>query len=242
MRLLLKYGLLFVIILILTQSLLATEKKAANSVSAQNQEITEKADTSCDWATIITLAKDFLTGVAIILGGIWTYILFIRTRQKFPRANIIHDIKHLSLPNDKTLLHIDIRLSNVGDVLLSLASGEVRVQQVLPLPDELANIIEKGEDPVKDEEREIEWPLIGERSCSWKKDDFEVEPGESDNLLFDFIIEKEVKVVEVYSYFQNIKKRPTDIGWNLTTVYDLRSKNKSGANGEKTQNQRAAKT
>ena len=92
MRSLLKYGFLLIILLLLAQPLLAAEKKAANAVPAQNKEITKKTGTSCDWATIITLAKDVLTGAAIILGGIWTYMLFIRTRQKYPRANITHGL------------------------------------------------------------------------------------------------------------------------------------------------------
>jgi hypothetical protein len=30
-----------------------------------------------------------------------------------------------------------------------------------------------------------------------------------------------VKTVEVYSYFKNEKKFDREIGWNLTTLYDL---------------------
>lgn len=60
-----------------------------------------------------------------------------------------------------------------------------------------------------------------------EKGELEIEPGESDHVYFDCIINSEPEVIEVYSYFKNIKKHWRDIGWPLTTVYDLRSHNNS---------------
>jgi len=223
MKPLLKYGFFFVVFLLLTQPLLATEKKVANSAKVQNQQVTKKTETSCDWSKTITVVKDILTIIAIIVGAIWTYLLFIKKRQKYPRANISHNVKHVPLVDDQILLYVNVTLTNIGEVLLSLASADVRVNRVLPLSDELSETIGRGEDPVKEGEIEVEWPMIHDRPRKWKEGEFEIEPGESDHLHFEFLLESDIEVVVLYTYFINVKKRERDIGWNLTTVYDLRS-------------------
>jgi len=50
----------------------------------------------------------------------------------------------------------------------------------------------------------------------------ELEPGETEQIDFDFIIPP-LEVIEVYSHVNNEQKRKKEIGWNLTTVKDIRS-------------------
>ena len=163
-----------------------------------------------------------LTIVAIIVGGIWSYLLFIRTRQHYPRANLIHHIVHKSITKDKTLLHVAATISNAGDILLQLASGETRVQQVTPSPPDILKVIRQDQDPVARGQTEIEWPLIGHRQAQWSKGQFEIEPGESDTFACDFIVDADVESVSVYSYFKNEEKRERELGWSVTTHYDLK--------------------
>ena len=59
---------------------------------------------------------------AVIVGGIWSYWLFVQNRQKYPRASISPHITHRHIGNDNLLLHVSVTISNVGDVLLSLIS------------------------------------------------------------------------------------------------------------------------
>lgn len=77
--------------------------------------------------------KNTLEIIAIIVGAGWTYVLFIKQRQKYPRANLAHRITHRSLGNGKLLMNIDATLSNAGAVLIRIVSGELRIQHVLPL-------------------------------------------------------------------------------------------------------------
>jgi len=172
----------------------------------------------------VDIIKEFFTTLAIIVGGIWSYMLFVKKRQKFPRANISHQISHIPISNNKILLSIRTTISNTGDVLLSLESGINRVQQILPLSGEMLDSINKGKDPVPSGKTEIDWPLIGERNLNWEKGKFEIEPGENDKICCDFIIDKNVQIVSVYSYLKNIKKHCRDIGWGLTTIYNLKEK------------------
>ena len=159
------------------------------------------------------------TVLAIIVGGGWGYVLFVRKRQKYPRANTKHEITHLQIADGKLLLHVDVTISNVGDVLISLVSGIIRIQQILSPSPELMDAIKERGDPVKEGSREIEWPLIVERPSAWASGEFEIEPGESEQIPYDFIINADVQTVEVYSYYKNTEKPKREIGWNLTTIH-----------------------
>ena len=164
------------------------------------------------------------TVIAFIVGGMWSYKLFVKKRLKYPRANITHKILHKPIPSGKVLLHVTTVISNTGDVLLSLISGTTRIQQMLPLSQEVLNGISEGKDPVCEQETEIEWPLLMDRDSDWKEREFEIEPGEEDQIVYDFIIDANVQTVVVYSYLKNVSKGSRDIGWSLTTVYDLKVK------------------
>ncbi len=180
------------------------------------------------WMNIVKdiagVLQSIATVIAFLLAGVWTYILFIRTRQKLPRANITHKISHRPISNTKVLLNVTVEISNTGNVLLSLLSGTTRVQQVLPLLPGMLHVINEGKDPVPEEDTKIEWPLIIERESNWNEGIFEIEPGEKDQIVYDFAIDADIETIVVYSYYKNIKKRHPDIGWGLTTVYDLNRK------------------
>jgi hypothetical protein len=172
--------------------------------------------------------KDFMsiiqaiaTTIAILLGGLWSYFLFVKKRQKFPHATISHQIHYKPISNGKALLNVKTVINNSGDVLLSLESGEVRVQQILPLPADIASMIGEGQDPVPENKTEVDWPLIGVRSFTWEKGTCEIEPGENDHFVTDYVVDADIQLVTVYSYFKNTKKYKRDIGWGVTTLYEI---------------------
>ncbi len=167
--------------------------------------------------------QSLFTVAAIVVGGIWTYLLFVRKRQRFPCANITQQIWHYPLSDRKVLLRVTVRICNKGEILLSLASGFTRVQQVIPCSADLCKSIGEREDAADQSEPEVEWPLLAEQKPAFAKGKREIEPGETDELHFDFAIDPDVQVVVVYSYLKNVKKRRREIGWNATTVYELRS-------------------
>lgn len=184
-----------------------------------------------DWS----VAKDFAAtlqsfGILIGLfwGGIWTYRLFIQNRQKYPRANLSHKINQTRIDDDKIILQVKVIITNIGNVLICLRSGFTRISQVRPSCEEVVDSIKKIEEKSC---HEIPWPMIDKKEISAKKDDCEIEPGESEEICFDFVIDGDVETVYVYSYFANVKKKSLfrkiikksrDIGWKLTSIYNLK--------------------
>jgi len=172
---------------------------------------------------IADIVQSFFTVLGIVVGGFWTYMLFVQKRQRYPRAKTTHTITHKPLGHNRILLHVTTDISNPGEVLLRLVSGFTRVQQILPPPPEVVAAMKKGEDPVRPTDTEYPWPLVGERAWHWEKP-HEIEPGESEELHCDFVIADTLRTVEIYTYVKNEAKPNKEIGWNLTTICDLEEK------------------
>ena len=179
----------------------------------------------------ISTWKDVVEAGAVLVAGVWAYMLFVRSRQRFPRASLTHRITHRNLNDGQMLLHLNVLVSNPGLIVLRIEEAEARVQQVLPLADNVREAIERGQDPVPQGQREVPWPLLSERICRWKERNFEIEPGEADEVIWDFALSRDIQTVEIYTYFRNVKKRHKDIGWGLTTLDELRPTGKGEIEG-----------
>lgn len=185
-----------------------------------------------NWLAFRSL-QAIVTIAAVIIGGFWTYQLFVRRRQAYPRVDVAHRIYHCRLPDGKVLLRVVLEVHNKGEILLVLDSGFTRLSQVQPCESELYE---------GDKQREIDWPVMSEKSIytsdsaeelgrrDGKAETREVEPGETDEIPFDFIVGADVQIVLVYSYLKNARKRwkrvglcpkRREIGWNVSTLYDF---------------------
>lgn len=173
------------------------------------------------WGEVASALEASVTVIAILVGGVWTYILFVRRRQKYPRANVTLIINTWRIEGRQRLLHLGVQVENVGDTLIELKYGTVRIQQLLPIIDDAAATIACGRDPVPANECEVPWPLLCERACPWEKVPREIEPGETDAFHFDFVIPDSVSVLGVYTYLRNVRKAKRNVGWNATSIYNV---------------------
>jgi hypothetical protein len=177
------------------------------------------------WHDAAQAAQASVAAVGIVIGAIWSYWHFVRRRLKFPRANVQHEVTHWDC-GEHTLLHLVVRVTNVGEGVMVLSSILGRVQRLLPFPQSVRKAMQAGTDPVPSGDTEILWPLVCERKCDWSTCR-EVEPGETDEIHLDFFIPKYLHAVEVYTYLRNAAKT-TDMGWNTTSIYWLRRSERSG--------------
>lgn len=165
------------------------------------------------WKDTADALQSSVTFLAVLAGAVW----FLRRRQRFPRANVSHQVVHWKIEN-KVILHTVVRVQNVGEVVLHLTSVSIRAQQLAPTPEGPLSAIRSGADPVKAAETEILWPSISERKCDWSKAPHEVEPGETEEIHFDLLMPEHIQAVEVYTYIKNHVKRRRDIGWGTNTL------------------------
>ena len=173
------------------------------------------------WKNISGFIQAFATSIAIFFGGVWTYLLFVRQRLHYPKVNIKLSAVDELIPNGYRIVHVEIKIDNVGSVILRSNAAELRIRQVLPIPDDIKETVNMGKDPVNEGNTEIVWPMLFGRDWKWGKSGFEIEPSESDSLHADYIIEDNIKVVEFYCFISNAKKKRRRLGWTLTQLHNF---------------------
>jgi len=184
------------------------------------------------WATVL---KSFVETVAIIVAGLWTYDRFIQSREKYPYPKIQHRIEHYALKEGIIYLGVFVTVINEGKRKLNLASGRIIARQVSPLPEKIAKRIKELDNKNKtleirsgtdqdlfiDSSQRLRLDTLGERT--WKKLPAIMqilEPGQTRETEFVFLIDKDVDVIEVISFFEYKRGKP---GWEFTTLHSLRS-------------------
>jgi hypothetical protein len=126
------------------------------------------------WKGLFDIIQSLITSAGIIVGGIWTYMVFVRQRLGFPRVTIDLSIHDTILPGSLRYVHAELKIANTGSVLLRSHRAELRLRQVVPIPECLELIIREGYDPVLTGKTEVEWPLIAGREWEWQAGSFEI--------------------------------------------------------------------
>lgn len=189
-----------------------------------------------DWLKTINF-KDFFETIAsiatisaIIVGGYWTYTLFVQERKSYPHAKIEQKVSHIPLSDKINLMYVNIGLTNAGNTILLVKKSIIRVQQILPIVPSKENgylaatQVNDALEEVKRKEDRFSWPSICERDKIFKPP-LDIEPGEKDVINFEFAVSSKVKVVRVYSYFKNEKKSKdgAGLGWVAVTYYNFKT-------------------
>jgi hypothetical protein len=172
---------------------------------------------------VFSIIQSISVAAGIIGGGYW----FFKQRQKYPRANLSHEIFHKILPDGKILLQLQVKITNVGSVMISINKCIVRIQQILPMNDDILKAIKNKDEGTytKGNDRldcEIRWPTLEEFEHQCDDGFCEIEPNECEQFCYDFIIDPDVETVSIYSYFINkAVKVKKELGWSLTTIKDF---------------------
>jgi hypothetical protein len=170
---------------------------------------------------IAAIVASGVTAVAVVVAGLWTYWLFVRQRLRFPRVEITVSVQDEPLSQSQRLVQVTVALRNTGSVLLRSRSAELRLRQVVPVPDALRDSVLSGFDPVPPGKTEVEWPMLVGREWPWAIGQFEIEPGEVDVLTADFVIDSSIEVVQLYFFLSNPSKGRAGLGWTDTRLYRL---------------------
>lgn len=178
-----------------------------------------------DWQETAKTVTSIITAVGILVGGVWAYWLYVRQRTRWPRAEVELELTHRQLLGDLNLLSVKVKIHNAGRGLMQPSTTRVDVNRVLPLlPETEARLVAERE-LYDGEGFEAEWPCVAYQERPWRQGQFDIEPGENGECVFDFFIDAEIETVSVYIYVDNRAKRGwichDELGWNLTAIYDL---------------------
>ena len=174
------------------------------------------ADTSTQagFAQIAVAAEAWAKVVALFVAGVWTYLLFVRQRQRFPRATVVQTGMIRDLDDSRRLLTVTVALSNIGQRLLQIDYVTIVVQQLAPLSATALRDALASHDPLNAAgRREILWYRIGHRRTGFESNHFEIEPGETERVEFDFTISRSVRSIKIQTHIENVVRRFSARDW-----------------------------
>lgn len=187
-----------------------------------------------DAKTIVEALQSFVETMAIIVAGVWAYERFIKGRADHPYPKIQHRIEHFELGKGIVYLSVFVTLTNEGKTKLDLRDGKVHIRQVSPMPGRIKDLFEKSVKDGKsievrngkipglfiDSGQRIGWDTLGARDWgrTTKRKPI-IEPGQTKEFQFDFLIEENINVIAIISYINE------DAGWGLATLYSLKDSN-----------------
>jgi hypothetical protein len=190
-----------------------------------------------EWTEII---QGSISTVALLVAGLWTYMLFVQKRQKYQRTSVEHRITHRPIGGGKVLLVVEVLIANTGDVLVALEAGETTVKQLVPPEPQLLRQIAEQDLHQPRRHQSTGWKLIAYEPDEPGRRGVEIEPGNLDQSVYNFIIDAGVRTVQVHSYVDNVQKqrlqidwrrfriiRRSRMGWHRTTTYDMQAAKRS---------------
>lgn len=97
-----------------------------------------------EYDKIVEFLNHLLTAVGVVIGAFWTYHLFVKNRQKYPKAEIEHKIEIRDILDENfQLITLLITVKNISQILLPVEEYSVEIFQILPAID-LKDKNEKG--------------------------------------------------------------------------------------------------
>lgn len=162
---------------------------------------------------LASLFQSAFTVIAFIVAAWW----FLQQREALPRAVLTHTVAQRLLTPDWRWVRLSVHVSNLGRRALELKSGKIWLEKILPLEDKFIGQLARNEDLVSQGAYTVQWLRLGNSYAP--KLNVVLEPGESQDIEFDFIVAARVRTITAYSYFE--RRSEPSFGWEQTTIHDL---------------------
>jgi CDP-diglyceride synthetase len=77
------------------------------------------------WQSLAAVA----TVLAVVVAGWWTWIAFIRSRQKYPKVNLSYSFEQYLVNGAWRLVRISLKIENQSNVLITPRTADTRLSQ-----------------------------------------------------------------------------------------------------------------
>ena len=170
---------------------------------------------------LAAIFQSAITVIAIVVGGVFAWFKLQAFRDFEPHLTISHEVRHRTI--GESYVHIDVTatLHNGSKVKLDFREAFIRLQQISPTSDgEVESLYTSTF--VNREYEDLLWPILYEVPRTWDVNELIVEPGESHQETYEFIVSTLVESVIVYTYYYNPRgASEAPEGWGAATVYDI---------------------
>lgn len=150
-----------------------------------------------DWSKVVPIVADIVGIVAIVIGGWWTWQLFVRQRTGHTRARLSQTVQHVELGERTFLVRVCISIENVGTVGIHPRTSSTTIQRILPARSEAIADLEEERPDRGAADDTLEWDSVAERVQDL--DDLFLEPGEKEQLWIDFILRGRYRLIQAHT-------------------------------------------
>lgn len=193
-----------------------------------------------DALAALTAVQATVTVSAVLVGGVFAYYKLDLFREFHPHLTIEQSISHRRVGTTSTHMSVTARVHNSSKIAVSIREALYRIQVVSPTTDEEVEGVYQEYSRNNVDENYMPWPIDSESLYRWDDHTFVIEPGGTDQEVFEFLVPPDLESVLVYAYFsreqgasdpRNAVLDPTlddkteDAAttlWEVATVYDLR--------------------
>jgi hypothetical protein len=179
-----------------------------------------------EYDKIVEFLNHLLTAVGVVIGAFWTYHLFVKNRQKYPKAEIEHKIEIRDILDENfQLITLLITVKNISQILLPVEEYSIEIFQILPAID----LKDKNEKGYFNQSKSLELPNNSSifKVTKKTKSNMEIEPTEKVLLAHSVVVPKGIQTISVHSVVHNPSKSKKQFVWNNITTHDLISNQKN---------------
>jgi hypothetical protein len=167
------------------------------------------------------------TVLALVVGGLWTYQIFILERNVSSHVDISQIVTGQLISPEWYWIQLSVTAKNTGKRLVELTTADITVAQIMPLSAAIDDDIKNGKDPINlslhgSNNERTNWNIPWKGLCRYSIPfSVKIEPEESDTEDVDFIIPTWLKTIGVYTFLKNDKDNQ-GLGWHAFSIYNLR--------------------
>ena len=146
--------------------------------------------------------QSVVTAFAIIAGGIFAAYKWQVFRESEPHLTITNEVSHRLVGDSYVHIAVTAILHNSSKVKMEFREAFFLLQQISPVSDEdIEGLYDQAY--TGEEQGDLQWPTLDETLRTWRDNELIVEPGESHQEIWEFIVSNDVESVMIYTYFYN---------------------------------------
>ena len=165
-----------------------------------------------------------VTVLAIGVGSVWAFYKLEIFREFQPHLTITQKISHRRIGDGYVHVSVVARLTNSSKVVVEIRNALFRMQEIAPVSDANIRQMYSEFESKPNEEKYFQFPTLVEFQRTWEKDEFVIEPGETESENYEFIVEDDFDTVKITAFFTDqvlITEQHAERGWLAVSVYDV---------------------
>jgi hypothetical protein len=171
-----------------------------------------------DTKDLVQICFQGVSTAAILVGGIIALFKYVIYRQTYPKINVTSSIDAVQLDEQHVLVRVTATIDNLGPRMLKIEQGYANLLLVSPCDTTTRDQLARGNPNFQD--NLLELPLLDKKKLPLGYPR-EIEPQESDQIHFDFVVQSNIEVVCACINVANPSKSARSIVWEKRHLFRI---------------------